>query len=416
MHSRLWAATDTGTVARESKYKVAHVTTIDMGLRYLLLNQLRSIQQAGYQVVGISAPGPDVEALAAAGIRHIPVHMTRRFTPGEDLRSLWNLYRVIRRERPTIVHTHNPKPGLLGQLAARMAGVPIVVNTVHGFYFHEHMPPVWRWFYITLEKVAARCSDLIFSQNSEDRETAVKEGICPREKIKHLGNGIDVRRFDPATILPKDISARRTEIGLPTTAPVVGFVGRLVAEKGILELLAAAGMVRDRIPGVHFLFLGSADTHRPDALAPDVALEYGIADASHFLGTRHDMPELYALMDVLVLPSHREGFPRAPMEASAMSVPCVVTDIRGCRETVEHGRNGLLVPVGDVQALADAIVDLLSDRTRAQHMGEEGRKIALERFDEQLVFQRVKAEYARLLQKKGLPVPSSVRLSDVDKA
>jgi glycosyltransferase involved in cell wall biosynthesis len=110
-------------------------------------------------------------------------------------------------------------------------------------------------------------------------------------------------------------------------------------------------------------------------------------------------------MDVFVLPSHREGFPRAPMEASAMKVPCVVTDIRGCRETVQHGRNGLLVPLGDVQALADAIIELLTDQEKARRMGEEGRRMALEHFDERLVFEKVKAEYARLLQEKGLPVP-----------
>jgi len=110
-------------------------------------------------------------------------------------------------------------------------------------------------------------------------------------------------------------------------------------------------------------------------------------------------------MDVFVLPSHREGFPCAPMEASAMKVPCVVTDIRGCRETVEHGRNGLLVPLGDVQALADAIIELLTDREKARRMREEARRMALERFDEQVVFEKVKAEYARLLREKGLPVP-----------
>jgi glycosyltransferase involved in cell wall biosynthesis len=120
---------------------------------------------------------------------------------------------------------------------------------------------------------------------------------------------------------------------------------------------------------------------------------------------RHDMPELYALMDLFVLPSRRESFPRSPMEASAMGVPSIVTDIPGCREVVEHGRNGLLVPLGDVDALVRAILGLLSDPERAKRMGQEGRRIALERFDERLVFEKVKAEYARLLRQKGLPVP-----------
>jgi glycosyltransferase involved in cell wall biosynthesis len=386
--------------------KVAHVTTIDMSLCYLLLNQLRSIQQAGYEVVGISSPGPELPLIKAASIRHIPVRMTRSpFTPLEDLKALWQLHRIFHRERFTIVHTHNPKPGFLGQIAAKTAGVPIIINTLHGFYFHDRMHPALRRFYMTLEKIAARCSNIILSQNREDIQTAIREGICPPEKIKYLGNGIDVQRFSPDNLSLEGVANKRTEVGLPAEAPVVGFVGRLVQEKGLLELFAAAPLVRDQVPNVRFLFIGPVDTHKPDALTPDSARAFGIADICHFLGIRQNMPELYALMDVFVLPSHREGFPRAPMEASAMKVPCVVTNIRGCRETVEHGRSGLLVPLGDVQALADAIIELLTDREKARRMGEEGRRMALERFDERLVFDKVKAEYARLLREKGFPVP-----------
>jgi len=386
--------------------KVAHVTTIDMSIYYLLLNQLRSIQQAGYEVVGISSPGPELPLIKAANIRHIPVRMTRSpFTPLQDLKALWQLHRIFYRERFTIVHTHNPKPGFLGQIAAKMAGVPVIVNTLHGFYFHDRMHSLLRHFYIALEKIAARCSNVVLSQNREDIDTAIREGICPPEKIKYLGNGIDVQRFSPDNLSLEGVANRRAKVGLPAEAPVVGFVGRLVQEKGLLELFAAAPLVRDQVPKVRFLFIGPVDTHKPDALTPDSARAFGIADICHFLGMRQDMPELYSLMDVFVLPSHREGFPRAPMEASAMKVPCVVTDIRGCREAVEHSRNGLLVPLGDVQALADAIIELLTDREKARRMGEEGRRMALERFDEQMVFEKVEAEYARLLREKGLPVP-----------
>jgi glycosyltransferase involved in cell wall biosynthesis len=388
-----------------NRIKIAHVTTIDLTMCHVLLNQLLSIRQVGYEVVGISSPGSEVPAIEAAGIRHVPVLITRNFTPLADLISLFHLYQVMRQGRFTIVHTHTPKPGLLGQLAARMAGVPIVVNTLHGFYFHDHMPPAWRRFYITMEKIAARCSDVILSQSGEDVQTAVRERICSPEKIKHLGNGIDVRRFNRAALSPQETVRKRTEIGLPAETLVVGFAGRLVEEKGLLELFAAARIVRKQVPKVRFLFAGMIDTWKTNAVTPDIAREYGIADICHFLGMRRDLPELYALMDVFVLPSHREGFPRTPMEASAMKVPCVVTDIRGCREAVDHGCNGLLVPLGDVRALADAIVELLTDRERARRMGEEGRRLALERFDERLVFDKVKSEYARLLREKGLAAP-----------
>ncbi len=388
--------------------RIAHIATLDRSLTSLLLNQLHSLQQIGYEPVGISSPGEEVPVLEAAGIRHISVPITRNITPLADLLSLWHLYQVMRREQFTIVHTHNPKPGLLGQLAARMAGVPIVVNTLHGLYFHDHMHPAWRHFYIVLERIAARCSDIILSQNREDMQTAVKERICPPEKIKYLGNGIDLTRFDPDRFSAEEIARRREELSIPAGVPVVGFVGRLAAKrKGFWDFLAAGQIVSAHHPDVRFLIVGDADPGKPDAVEPSAAKDYGIAEQSLFLGKRpyEELPLLYKLMDALVLPSLFEGIPRAVMEASAMEVPAVITDVKGNREAVEAGCNGSLVPLGDVSALAEAICELLADPEKAQRMGKEGRRIALERFDERLVFEKVSAEYARLLREKGLPKP-----------
>ena len=380
------------------KPRVAHVTTVDLSLRYLLLNQLQRIQAEGYEVVGISADGPDVPVVEAAGIPHFAVPMTRRITPIADLRCLWDLVRIMRREQFDVVHTHTPKAGLLGQLAARIAGVPTVANTLHGFYFHDDTKPWLRRFYIWMERVAAKCSDTILSQNREDMATAVAEHIARPEQLKWLGNGIDVARFDRRRLTESSLEDLRREIGLDADAPVIGFVGRLVEEKGILDLLQAAKAVIEAIPNAQFLIIGPFDEEKPDALRPDVAERYGVAANCRFVGMRNDMPELYALMDVLVLPSYREGFPRAPMEASAMGVPAVVTDIRGCREAVVHGENGLLFPVGDADALAQSLIELLQDDERRARMGETGRRIAEDRFDEQKVFDRVLSEYERLLQ------------------
>ena len=220
---------------RSGAVRVAHVCTIDLSLRYLLGNQMQHLQRAGFDVIGISAPGPHVPWLEEHGIRHVPVPMKRAFTPLDDLRAVLDLARVMKREKLTIVHTHNAKPGLLGQLAARLAGVPIVVNTIHGFYFQEDTPLLKRRFYVLLEQLAAACSSDILSQSQEDLETAVREHICDREAIEHLGNGIDVTRFDPAS--PEASGARaRGSLGLHPEDLVVGFVGRLVEEKGVREL------------------------------------------------------------------------------------------------------------------------------------------------------------------------------------
>lgn len=382
--------------------KVAHVTTVDMSLRGLLLNQLQSLRDEGYEVVGISSPGSDVPTIEAAGIRHIAVPISRNLTPLADLVSLWCLYQIMRRERFTIVHTHTPKAGLLGQLAARLAGVPIIVNTVHGFYFHEHMSARARRFYIAMEKVAAWCSHLILCQNEEDIQTAIKEGICTEGKIKLLGNGIDLTQFDPST-------EKREISGIPLGAPVVGFVGRLAGRrKGFLDFLAAAKQIAARSPKVRFLIVGDADTGKPDAVEPSAAADYGIADCCVFLGHRPnaELPPLYKLMNVLVLPSLFEGVPRVVMEASAMGVPCVVSNVKGNREAVTDGRNGLLVPFGDVPALVAAITRILTEPATAQHMSLEACRMAAERFDERIVFEKVKAEYARLLREKGCVLPS----------
>lgn len=382
--------------------RVAHVTTVDLSLRYLLLNQMKTIEHAGYEVAGISASGPEVSAVEAAGIRHFAVPLTRRITPIADLFALWELYRVMRKEAFDVVHTHTPKAGLLGQIAARLAGVPVVINTLHGFYFHDNMNPWPRRFHIAMEKIAAFCADSILSQNREDIDTAIAEGIASEEKLRWLGNGIDIMRFAPDAVSNKEKAALRAALGIREDAAVVGFVGRLVEEKGILDLLNAARQIVDAVPSVHFLFVGPYDKEKPDALRPDVANIYGLAERCHFVGMRQDMPQMYSLMDVLVLPSYREGFPRAPMEASAMGVPAVVSDVRGCREAVEHDVNGLRFPCGDVEALAESVIALLEDQTRRKAMGGAGRKLAEERFDERLVFARVLDEYERLLTQREL--------------
>jgi glycosyltransferase involved in cell wall biosynthesis len=390
----------------ENKTRIAHITTVDMSLRYLLLGQMAAITQVGYEVTGISSSGHHVDVVEAAGIRHISVPLTRSVTPLTDLRALWRLYRIIRREEFTIVHVHTPKAELLGALAARLARTPIIVDTFRGIYYREDMHPFWRWFFLRMAQIAAACADVVLSQSREAMQMAIEDGVCPSEKIQYLGNGIDVCRFDRDRVSEVAIFRRRAELEIAEDAPVIGYVGRLVEEKGILELLEAAKGVLKQFPNARFLFVGPIDSEKPDALTSQIACDYGIEHACIFTGMRQDMPELYALMDVFVLPSHRESFPRSPMEASAMKVPCVVTDIPGCRETVEQGRNGILVSLGDVEDLKTAIVDILSDPEKARSMGEAGRAMALEQFDERKVFEKVKDEYARLLVEKGFDVPS----------
>jgi glycosyltransferase involved in cell wall biosynthesis len=203
------------------------------------------------------------------------------------------------------------------------------------------------------------------------------------------------------------LKQKRAELGIPDSAQVVGFVGRLAARrKGFLDFLAAGRKLVRQLPNIWFLIVGDADHGKPDAVSPDAARDYGIAERCIFLGQRPNaqLPSLYALMDVLVLPSLFEGVPRVVMEASALCVPVVASDVKGNREAVIHGGNGWLAPRGDVAAITSALFAILSAPDQARRMGAAGRQMAIERFDERLVFQRIKAEYSRILQEKGLSI------------
>lgn len=390
---------------------VIHVATADMGLRFLLLNQMRAIQAAGYRVMGISSDGPYRAEVEAAGVPVLPITMHRAISPGGDLVALARLVQLFRRLRPTIVHTHNPKPGLLGQLAARIAGVPIIVNTLHGFYFHAGSSSRQRRFYIALERIAARCSHAILSQNREDLATAIQERICTPGLISYLGNGINIAHFNQQTLKDEHQAALRAELGIPDDALVIGAVGRLVAEKGYHELFAAFRDLAQTRPNLHLLVVGPEEPAKADGLTAQTAVDYGIADRTHFVGLRHDMPEMYGLMDVLAHASYREGFPRAPMEAAAMGIPVVATDIRGCREAIFDRQNGILVRVKNAAALAQGLARLLDDSTLRHAMGTLGRRIAVREFDEQVVFERVLATYERLLKERGNIAPNPITRS-----
>ena len=304
----------------------------------------------------------------------------------------------MRRERFTVIHTHTPKGGLLGQYAALAARVPIRVHTIHGLYLPEHAGPRMRRLFIWLERVTMAFSHHNFSQNPEDVPFAIREGICAAERIELIRNGIDIDEFDPERFSAARREAIRESLGLSRSDVVVGIVARLVREKGYVELLEAARLLRQRAPHLRFVCVGPSDAQKSDALSASSAKERGVDDIVHFVGHRTDVADLYSIMDVFALPSYREGFPRAPMEAAAMGVPAVVTDIRGCRETVEHDRTGYLVPVRDVRALADAILDLVDDPAKRARFGMAAREKALAEFDERKVFERILARYESLLR------------------
>lgn len=376
--------------------KVAHLTTVDMSLELLVGPQLSAVVDRGGEALGVSAPGSFVATLETRGVRHVPLRSsTRRPSLKSDLRTFVEFWKVLRAERPTVLHTHNPKPGVYGRVLGRLAGVPIVVNTVHGLYATPDDRLVKRVIVYGLEAVASRFSHAELVQNPEDLALMRRLHLAPAERLHVLGNGVDIVKF--STPDPEARRRLRAEWGVEDDEVLVGTVGRLVAEKGYPELFEA---VRG-VPGVRLVAVGPIDADKPDSLAAGV-LDAARVDGVVFAGFRRDMPEVYAALDVFVLASHREGFPRAAMEAAAAGLPLVATDIRGCRQVVEPGVTGELVPVRSVQHLRAAIGGLVADPERRRRFGRAGADKARSEFDERAVVARVMSCYAEVAAKRRI--------------
>lgn len=370
--------------------KVMHLTTVDMSLELLLGPVLDEAVRRGYDVVGVSAAGPFVPQVEARGVRHVALRSsTRRFDLLADLRTAYEFWRVVRRERPDILHTHNPKPGLYGRVLGRLAGVPVVVNTVHGLYASENDRLLKRALVYLAEFIGGHCSHAELVHNPEDLSTMRRLRLAPSSHLHLLGSGIDTKRYAEAAA--ERGTALRSQWGMSESDVVVGTVGRLVAEKGIPELLEAFRSIE----GARLVIVGGPDPDKPDALDP-VAVAEAVRAGVVFAGFCDDMPAVYRALDVFVLASHREGFPRSGMEAAAAGLPIVTTDVRGCRQTVDDGVNGLLVPVRSPERLRAAIASLVADPALRKRMGQGSAKRAVEEFEESVVIGKIFACYASL--------------------
>lgn len=382
------------------KRKVLQVAAVDTSIRFLLLPLIDGLERAGYEVHVACSAGPHTRSLLAQGYRVHSIPIARRVAPLSNLTSFWLLYRLMRRERFAVVHVHTPVAAAVGRLAARFARTPIILSTAHGFFFHELMPLWARRAHTWIEKLLCRgCTDALFTQSTEDHDTAVRERFLPADRIFRIGNGVDVRLFSAPP--GRDL---RPELGLLPSDQVVGFIGRLVREKGVEELLEAMAEVIVNIPTAKLLISGDTlksdrDRHTKDHMTR-IIQQHNLTTAVKFAGFREDIPQVLSAMDLFVLPSHREGMPRTILEAMAAGRPVVATDIRGSREEVVDGVTGLLVPVRNPSALAEAISRLLMNREEATHMGEAGRRRAQESFDEKMVVKHQVAIYQEMAERR----------------
>ena len=323
----------------------------------------------------------------------VPVRLPLWFRPISplDIIPLVALWLLCLRRRYDLVLTHTSKGGMLGRLAARLAGVPAIVHYVHGFAFHEFTQPLVKPFFVALERLAARFCDAIISVGEAHRQTAIRLGIKKPECIHTVLNGIDLRRF-----LNVDRARARRSLGFGDDEIILGSNGRLSAQKGFEYMIRALPEIVARFPRVRLAIAGVGP--REEELRT-LAAEMDIADRVTFLGFRRDVPELLAAMDVFVHSSLWEGLSISLMEAMAAGRPIVATRICGNLEMIESGRNGILAEPASPEALASAVCRVLEDDFYARSLAAEARRDALRRFTEERMVDQNLAVYDSLDRK-----------------
>lgn len=382
--------------------KICQLCAVDFTLKKFLLPLIDAMRKQGWEVTAVCSDGDYISGMRAEAYSIDTISIARSMNPWLTLRSLVALTRYFRRERFDIVHVHTPVAALIGRVAAWLAGVPLVIYTAHGFYFHDEMPTWKRSLFVAIERFGGRFTDLLFCQSEEDAEDAVSEGIVPAERVLTIGNGIDVARFDPAKVGAG--GAVRAEFGIPADAFVVGLIGRQVREKGVAEFLQAVTLLAERYPQLYVLLIGErlVSDHARSVEVEFAAARIALGARLVAPGLRNDVPAILAAMNLFCLPSWREGMPRTIIEAMVMAKPVVATDIRGSREEVLPEITGLLVPTRAPQQLAAAIARCLDAPDWASRLGLAGRERALALYDEGVVIRRQIERIRPLAAARGL--------------
>lgn len=377
------------------KAKLIRITTVPISLKVLLRQQLKFMSRH-FEVLAVSSPGQVLEEVSQAeGVRTAPVSMSRAITPVHDMKALWQLYRLFKKEHPAIVHTHTPKAGLLGMMAARMAGVPVRLHTVAGLPLIENKGlrrKILEW----AEKLTYSCATRVYPNSGNLATFLVQQNLCKPRKLQVLGNGssngIDTSYFQVNEQLVAKAATLRQNMGWQASDFVFVFVGRLVKDKGLQELVTAFITLKENYQDLKLLLVGPYEADL-DPLSP-ATLDIIQTDKDIIqVDFQHDIRPWLLLSQALVFPSYREGFPNVPMQAGCFHLPAIVTNINGCNEIIRHENNGLIVPVKDTEALRHAMERLLTEPLLYESLKAKARTAILERYDQQYFWQRLLQEY-----------------------
>ena len=382
--------------------KLIRITTVPSSLKVLLRQQLR-FMSAYFEVVGVSSPGSTLDEVSEQeGIRTVPVSMTRAITPINDLKALWQLYRLFKKERPQIVHTHTPKAGLLGMMAGRLARIPIRMHTVAGLPLMESKGFRRKLLEFT-ERLTYSCATSVYPNSKNLANFIIQNNYCPPVKLKVLGNGssngidMDFFQLNPGSTL----NELKNRLNIRENDFVFLFVGRLVRDKGIEELIEAFQKLKKSHSNVKLLLVGPFEQELDPISDQSKKIIELDKDVIH-VGFQHDIRTYLAISHALVFPSYREGFPNVPMQAGCFNLPAIVTDINGCNEIIEHGKNGLIVPVKDAAALNRSMIALMTDEHLYLNLKSNARKMIAERYDQKKFWSLLLNEYQDKLKQHAV--------------
>jgi glycosyltransferase involved in cell wall biosynthesis len=367
----------------------------------------------GYKIEFACNRGEYLPHLLRLGFPVKVVPISRKLISASHILALYQLWQLIRERKYQIVHTHTPIASFVGRISGALGGTPVKIYHMRGGWF-DSKSFLKREVFALAELVAGRWTSHAFTINCEDAEELVQRRIVKREKVTCLhcgGGGINVNKFKPLFMTAEEKTRLGAEFGIEDGSVVIGFIGRLVREKGVFELLSAFKQIAFIEPSARLLVVGDTlSSERDRTTSKELRETVRACDVLSgkviFTGFREDIPCLMSIMDLVVLPSYREGFGMVLAEAAAMGIPRVSSDTRGGREAIKSEEDGLLVPVGDVRSLGKALIRFIKDVELRRRMGEESRKMALRRFDQNVLFEEIRGVYERLLREKGITPPT----------
>ncbi|TGD57143.1 glycosyltransferase family 4 protein [Flavobacterium humi] len=383
------------------KQKLIRITTVPISLEKLLTGQLR-FMNSFYDVIAVSSEKENLEKFGKAeGLPVFPIEMTRKITPVQDFMAIVKLFFFLRKQKPFIVHTHTPKAGLVGMIAAKMAGVPHRLHTVAGLPLLETVGAK-RKILDFVEKIIYGAATAVYP-NSHGLRTIIEENnYCSTKKLKVLANGssngIDTSHFDPALFTSAQNQKLKEQWHIAKDDFVFIFVGRLVKDKGINELVEAFGVLNSENQHVKLLLVGNFENDLDpldESTMKRISEGKGIIEA----GYQNDVRPYLAIADALVFPSYREGFPNVVMQAGAFGLPSVVSDINGCNEIIIDGKNGTIIPVKNSGAIYEAMKKMSSATPWMDSLKQNARPMIVSRFEQKVVWEAIRNEYRQLENK-----------------